>query len=98
MRKYLVAGLLLLHMSNADAYDDKITHRDITDKSARNSNLENYLIQNLGFKDGLNTKFPSNSETSVIYWLSKGSIAEDSPMCRASMRNQGQRPFKGWGR
>lgn len=94
MRKHLVIiCLLLLYHNNANAYDE-ITHRALTGMAVRNSYLENYLIQNLRIKDGLNTKFPSNSEKSVVYWLLKGSIDEDSPMCRAS--NHFHNPLKDW--
>ncbi len=81
--------------NNAGAYDDKDTHPRLTDRAARASNIENYLIQSLSWKDGFNTKLPSNSKDSIMDWLTKGSTDEDSPLCRST--NHFYDPLKDWG-
>jgi hypothetical protein len=80
---------------NIFAYDDKVTHPDITERALQVSQLEQYLINNLGFKDGFETKFPSvNPNDAIIDLISKGSTDEDTPMCRAS--NHFHDPTKSW--
>ncbi len=66
------------------AHDDERIHPLITENSAKNSQVHNYLKNNLNFKDGLETKLPNNGENTILKWLTDGSTAEDSPMCRAS--------------
>lgn len=77
------------------AFDDVDTHPRITNKAIESTNLDNYLIQNLGLKDGLKTKLPSDGKDSIVDWLKKGSTDEDSPLCRAS--NHFHNPLKSWG-
>src|SRR3990167_9026082 len=76
------------------AFDDVDTHPRITNKAIENTNLDNYLIQNLGLKDGLKSKLPSGGKDSIVDWLKKGSTEEDSPLCRAS--NHFHNPLKAW--
>ena len=76
------------------AFDDVDTHPRITNKAIENTNLDKYLIQNLGLKDGLKTKLPSGGKDSIVDWLKKGSTDEDSPICRAS--NHFHNPLKSW--
>jgi len=86
--------LIICVAKNTDAYDDEVTHPKITEQAINYSQIEQYIKNNLGFTGGLKTKFPSNSEKNIIYWLRKGSTAEDSPMCRAS--NHFHNPLLPW--
>jgi len=71
--------------SYAIAYDDQITHRDLTEEATKKSALDSYLIKNLGFAEGLKALLKNGVESKkIIDWLKKGSTDEDSPMCRAS--------------
>ena len=81
---------------NAMAFDNKITHPDITDKAVSSSRLDQYLKSNLGFSVGLGTYFPStDNEKTILYWLTKGSTEEDIPNCRAD--NHFHDPIKNMG-
>ncbi len=87
--------LMFYFVDNTIAYDDKITHRDITGKATEDSELDQYLKNNLDFKDGIATRFSFNNELKTITkWLEKGAIYEDDPMCRAS--NHFHDPLKLW--
>lgn len=79
------------------SYNDTITHPAITEKASdsNNAKLDQYLKKSLGFKAGLATRFPSNNpQSTVIYWLKKGSIAEDAESCRRA--NHMHDPLKTW--
>ena len=86
--------MLLCLLDNAIGYDDVETHPRITKSAVENSNINNYLIQNLGFKDGIETKVPANTNNTIRFWLEEGSKLEDSPLCRAS--NHFHNPLKSW--
>jgi len=90
----LLILITLYSYKNANAYDDQDTHPKITDSAIENSNINSYLINSLNYKDGIKTTFPSNSQTTIKILLQKGSIAEDSPNCRAS--NHFHNPLKPW--
>lgn len=82
--------------SYAVAYDDIITHPNITERAVRESNLKNYLVNNLGIEEGLDKSVEYNGKSLKIFeWLRKGSINEDAPLCRAS--NHFHNPLKSWG-
>ncbi len=75
------------------AYDDRITHPEITKNAVKSSKVGNYLKQNLG------NQFSSGTETivngiAVLDWLTKGSTDEDTPNCRAS--NHFHNPLLPW--
>jgi len=92
----IIATLSFLH-NTALGYDDKNSHPEITRKSisSKNTNLNKYLANNLGFKDGIETQFPSGSNSTIRILLQQGSSDEDSPPCRAS--NHFHDPLKEWG-
>jgi hypothetical protein len=97
MERKMILSLTLLFLvswGNVLAYDDKDTHPRITERAARDAEFENYLVENLGLRRGLETRLPENSEKSVLYWLRKGATDEDSPMCRSS--NHFHDPLKTW--
>ena len=88
-------GISICFASYAVAYDDIITHPDITERAARESNLKNYLVNNLGIVEGLDKSLEYNGKSLKIFeWLRKGSTEEDSPICRAS--NHFHNPLKSW--
>src|SRR3990167_3871923 len=61
------------------AYDDRITHPEITKKAIKSSNLENYLLQNFGGQFPKGVESLVNRKT-VLDWVMKGSTDEDSPI------------------
>ncbi len=85
IKTVVVIFMIVLITSVALAYDDQISHPRITVKAVENSDLENYLINYLGFKQGLDELFQYNNTTNRVVELIKiGSTYEDDPMCRAS--------------
>src|SRR5574341_1410539 len=75
----LVINIILAH--NIFAWDDKTTHKDISEYAAEysvlNSSTENYM-KSLGFDGGLTEKFIWNNKTqSVLLWLREGAELED---------------------
>jgi len=76
------------------AYDEKIGHPRIIEKAAKRLDFERYLITNLGFIDGLKTRFLKVSKNNILEWLQEGSRLEDSPWCRAT--NHFHNPLKPW--
>ena len=63
------------------SWDDKVTHKDLSEYAAENSVLDiskgNYM-KNLGFQDGLDEKFTWNNVTYQIRkWLREGAEFED---------------------
>lgn len=71
----------------ANAYDDKVTHPELTKAAVASSQLETYLMQNYGnqFAKGINLTLLNDK--SVVNWLTAGSTAEDAdrwPYCRRS--------------
>ncbi len=105
LRKGIYFAILFINClyNIAIAFDNEMTHPDITENAINNSNLENYLIQNFGYAEGLKTKFPLNSGKTILYLLRKGSTDEDSdtpdsfsflPQCRAV--NHFHNPLLSW--
>ncbi|MBI5099604.1 MAG: hypothetical protein HZB30_10245, partial [Nitrospirae bacterium] len=86
--------ILMAFNNQATAFDDGDTHPRITKNAVYVAMFENYLIQNLGLKEGLKTVFPYGGNKSVVEWLQKGSSDEDSPNCRAS--NHFHNPLLSW--
>lgn len=81
---FIMLPIIMFLSHKAIAFDNEITHPDITEKAIYSSNMVNYIITDLGFVSGLRTALPSNSEKTVLYWLRKGATDEDKPICRAS--------------
>jgi hypothetical protein len=92
---FITFFLTLEPIPYASAYNDEITHPDVTEKAARGSNLKSFLINNLGIAEGLDRPLKYSDETnSILEWLRKGSTDEDSPRCRAS--NHFHNPLMSW--
>lgn len=84
VNKLVIILLVLIWNSSVNAYEDKITHPELTKKAIASSNLESYLISNLGniFSNGIEKTFINGK--SVRNWLTGGSTAEDAIICRRS--------------
>lgn len=92
--KYLHVILLVLIINTAEAFDNKITHPDITKSASNTPSFVSYII-NIGFKDGLNTKFPTRTGKDILFLLQDGANLEDVPTCRAA--NHFHNPLLSWG-
>lgn len=74
----------------AYAFDDRVTHRKLTEASIAKSNINIFLIANIGFTEGIKKTFGGldrngNGQTYEINeWLQEGSEDEDHPLCRAT--------------
>jgi hypothetical protein len=72
MKKYLIltAILFLLYPNCISAYDDKTTHPDISEKAAEEAskkfNFNNYLIDNLGLKLGIDTNLQNHVKEKTL--------------------------------
>ncbi len=89
-----VVTLCMIAASNIWAYDNADTHPRISGKAIQYSNVGTYVKQYLG------SEFAKGSDTllnglMVSDWLSKGSVEEDVPDCRAS--NHFHNPLQPWG-
>lgn len=85
------ASCTLLFPAMIYAFDDKITHPDITDVAIYNSDIKTYLLSYLGFDKGTESKVKNGS---ISQWIRLGSELEDSPVCRAS--NHFHNPLLPW--
>lgn len=87
--------LTICPLKDAFAYNDDITHPKITFNAIKSSRLERYIINVLGFGNGLNYPLSLDAKSySIEKWIRDGSKLEDSPMCRAS--NHFHDPLKSW--
>ncbi len=79
--------IILAGNTLSNAYDDRMTHPSLTQKTVSFSKLETYLIRNFGEQYNKGSESFINGKK-VIVWLTDGSTAEDhSPdiwNCRAS--------------
>ena len=98
MRKRIflfVLSLITFHSSCLFAHEDVIIHPKITENAIKNSSIEEYLKNNLNFKEGFETILPSSGGKTILTWLKEGSTAEDAlNICRAS--NHFLDPTKTW--
>jgi hypothetical protein len=76
------------------AFDDRVTHPQITFLAVDASKLDATLKASLGITDGKDAKLrpASGLSQSVLVWLQTGSTREDDPPCRAS--NHFHNPLK----
>ncbi|HWR59644.1 MAG TPA: hypothetical protein VN328_12225 [Thermodesulfovibrionales bacterium] len=101
-------ALMAAAISSSYAFDNKVTHRDITKTAVLSSqaSLDQILIDRLGFKNGIGTVINYTGIDStkgtpfipyslkIIDLLREGSYDEDVPNCRAS--NHFHNPLKPW--
>lgn len=75
--------LLTANFSTLYAYNDEITHPEITKKAEESSKLDYYLSENLGrtFLKGSDTAIKGKP---ILEWLTESSKLEDESLCRAS--------------
>src|SRR3990172_9336496 len=82
----LICGLVIVMPTFAIAYDDQVTHPEITKMAVGSiSGLDVYLKSTLGLVKGIDSRFPSDSpdpNKSVLELLKKGSTDEDKEPCR----------------
>jgi len=79
----LMPFILILWGSQALSLE-KETHRAINEvianKTINGFSLNNYLINQLGFKEGINEKLSKNAEEKRVFeWLGEGGVKEDEP-------------------
>lgn len=87
----LFLALSCVYTNRAYSFDDKKTHRELTDAATVHSTLISYLVDNVGFNEGLDKKLKGidrnghERNNSILSWLQEGSSDEDLPtFCRAS--------------
>jgi len=90
--------LVLLISADLFAWDNKVTHKDLSKYAAENSVLDiskgNYIMKNLGFTSGLAEKFMWNNKSqSVLLWIREGADFEDNG---TRWRNHFHNPLKRW--
>ena len=86
--------LILFSYTVIYAHDNIIVHPAITEIAVGKSNIDQYIKDNLNLKNGLKTTLQPVGNQTVLYLLSKGSIDEDIPLCRAG--NHFHDPLKSW--
>ena len=93
---WLLIISLMLSVDSSYAYDNKQTHRTLTEKAVGNVvTSATVLRQQLGFLDEYRTKLNNgNKSQKIIEWLQDGSTEEDDPLCRAT--NHFHDPLKEW--
>jgi len=96
-KKTIILAVFIIFALCCDcgAFDNKNTHRDITERAFDKSELKNWLTDDLG----LTLELPNGYDTmlngqTVIWWLQYGAEQEDEPVCRAS--NHFHDPLKSW--
>jgi hypothetical protein len=100
-RHYLLMTMVfVLISSNLYAFDDTITHPELTNYAVANvvDRLNNYFKSNLNLPKGVDTILSDGPENEkpVRRWLMHGARTEDSPMCRASNHFHNPRNDLSW--
>src|SRR3990170_3477779 len=111
MKKFVfIANLLIIlhifcYTQDVFAWNDKVTHADMSEYAAQNSVLDKSkgdYLSNLGFNGGLDETFKWSSEKTVKKWLREGAILEDSGnywdavVNDARYNNHFHDPLKAW--
>ncbi len=91
----ICCSILFLCARNGLAYDEKVTHPELTKIAIKISILDQYLKSNLSFKDGIQAKVPSYSADDILVLLRKGAELEDFEPCRRA--NHFHNPLLPWG-
>jgi len=93
MRRTALLSMIafLMFCQGVSAWNDKLTHPDLTNVAIEESGIDDYLNNYLNLSQGLDTELVNES---VKEWLKKGSFCEDAPVCRAS--NHFHNPHKDW--
>lgn len=73
--RILYAGIIMaVSISPANAYEAKEVHPEINNSATRQSNLDQYLREVLGFKNGIDTEI---EDKEIIWHFKSGGTAED---------------------
>ena len=93
---WLVILSLLVSVASSYAYDNKKTHRTITEKAVNHVLTSTTVLQEqLGFTQRYQQKISNgNKVQKITLWLQDGSQEEDEPNCRAA--NHFHDPLKSW--
>jgi hypothetical protein len=107
MRKLFLSLIFITSLvsGNSSAFDNKITHPELTKEAIEDSAVGQYLIKNLNIPDGVSTCLGMNTAgkstikgkgtaNTIRNWLIEGSYLEDEPNCRAS--NHFHDPLMSW--
>ncbi|HBD10326.1 MAG TPA: hypothetical protein DCZ69_18920 [Syntrophobacteraceae bacterium] len=96
----LALAIPIIYFSDANAFDDKRTHPQITQKAIDGVSvkIEKYLQTNLTLPQGLATIISDGPQStmSIREWLLLGAKQEDDPMCRASNHFHNPRNDLSW--
>lgn len=97
--KNLIFIIIMCCLTSAVAYcfDDERTHPLLTGRAISNSSLSNYVVNQIGFPEGIDktlTTYWFPTSLSILKWLQQASADEDSPVCRASTHFHD--PLKPW--
>ena len=82
---------LILFVLEASAFDNKYTHRLMTERAILNSEISETIARDLKLDDGTAALV---SGRSITDWLKEGAFQEDEPDCRAS--NHFHNPLRTW--
>lgn len=98
MCKYLFCLVFLSFLIPpwALAFDNKSTHRILTERAIENTkDFKNYLEVELGIEEGVKKELNNGKDAySITRWLQEGAYEEDKPACRAS--NHFHNPLRSW--
>ena len=86
---FIIAAALI--SGNVSAFDNEVTHPDLTDRAIRSSKLSDYLKDTLNLPKGAETIV---EDLTLEEWIERGSTLEDEPPCRAS--NHFHNPLEPW--
>jgi hypothetical protein len=103
----LLMVIPIINISEIFAWDDKVTHADISKYAAENSVLtpsKGDYLKNLGYGTALTEKFSWNNKTqSALLWLREGATLEDAGnninalLGAGRFNNHFHNPLKPWG-
>ncbi len=90
---YILMCSMLCIFTNAFAFNDTITHSELSKKAIERSktSLNGYFEYNLFLQNGIRTEIDGKI---IIQWLQYGAEMEDDPPCRAS--NHFHNPYLDW--
>ncbi|MBI9090257.1 MAG: hypothetical protein JEZ12_13655 [Desulfobacterium sp.] len=91
LKNFLTLFILFFLTCNVWAWNDTLTHPEITEKAIDESGIDAYLKNNLNLEDGVNEQFNGLSVTRI---MKRGSKLEDEPNCRAA--NHFHNPHLDW--
>jgi hypothetical protein len=96
---WLVIMVQFLLPDTASAYDNTVTHRDLTANVVDTSFFKDYLVNALLIPEDIEKSLRGHrKEQTILRWLQEGSQMEDDPPCRASNHfHDPARPLNGAG-